>query len=93
MKRLLLRSPSFSRDLRRWLKRRPETATAIQTALDNISEDSANPILRVHPLKGPLVGCLACSAGYDVRIVFEYAKHAGAEAVRLLALGTHEEVY
>jgi mRNA interferase YafQ len=34
-----------------------------------------------------------CSAGYNVRIVFEYIQHEGAEAVLLLSLGTHDQVY
>lgn len=58
MRRVLLRSPTFARELRR-----------------------------------PMAGCLACSAGYDLRIVFEFVQHAGAEAVLLLSLGTHDEVY
>jgi len=38
-------------------------------------------------------GCRACTVGYDLRIVFEYTKHEGQEAVLLPALGTHDEVY
>jgi mRNA-degrading endonuclease YafQ of YafQ-DinJ toxin-antitoxin module len=44
-------------------------------------------------LRGPLEGHSACSAGYDLRIVFEYTQHEGAEAILLLALGTHDQVY
>ena len=49
--------------------------------------------LRTHKLRGPLAGCWACSGGYDLRVVFECTQHDGAEAILLLALGKHEEVY
>ena len=46
-------------------------------------------------LKGKLAGSWACSAGYDLRIVFDFAKNANqTEAgILLLEIGTHEEVY
>ena len=93
MKRDLLRSNAFARDLRNWLKTHPETAAAIQTALNQLSEDSTHPSLRTHKLRGQLDGCWACSAGYDLRIVFEYTQHEATEAILLLALGTHDQVY
>jgi mRNA interferase YafQ len=36
---------------------------------------------------------MGCSIGYDLRIVFEFVQHEGAEAVLLLTVGTHDEVY
>jgi len=93
MKRALLRSPAFSRDLRHWLKSHPQSASSIETTLDQLSEDAAQPSLRTHKLRGRLAGCSACSAEYDLRIVFEYTQHQGAEAILLLALGTHDQVY
>jgi mRNA interferase YafQ len=93
MRRTLLRSPAFARDLRNWLKSRPGAATAIEAALEQLSADAAHPSLRTHKLRGPLAGCWACSAGYDLRVVFEYVQQGGAEAILLLALGTHDQVY
>lgn len=93
MRRTLLRSPAFGRDLRRWLKSHPDTAVAIEATLEQLSADAGHPSLRTHKLRGPLAGCWACSAGYDLRIVFEYTQHEGQEAILLLALGTHDEVY
>jgi addiction module RelE/StbE family toxin len=92
MRRELLRSPAFARDLRAWLKSRPGAAPAIEAALRQLSEDASHPSLRTHKLRGSLVGCWACSAGYDLRIVFEFVQHDGAEAILLLALGTHDQV-
>ncbi|MGO9600941.1 MAG: hypothetical protein ACLP7Q_23410 [Isosphaeraceae bacterium] len=44
-------------------------------------------------MRGALAGSWACSAGYDLRIVFEYVQQEGAEAILLLALGKHDQVY
>jgi len=93
MRRVLLRSPAFARDLRAWLKSRPGTASSIEATLEQLSEDASHPSLRTHKLRGQLAGCWACSAGYDLRLVFEYVQHEGSEAILLLALGTHDEVY
>ena len=93
MRRTLLRSPAFGRDLRRWLKSRPDTAASVETTLEQLSVNAAHPTLRTHKLRGLLADCWACSAGYDLRVVFEYTQHEGAEAILLLALGTHDQVY
>lgn len=93
MRRLRLRSPAFGRDPRARLKSHPGTAAAIEAALEQLSADAAHPSLRTHELRGPLAGCWACSAGRDLCIVFAYVPHEGAEAILLLALGTHDQVY
>lgn len=93
MRRVLLRSPAFSRDLRAWLKSHPTAADAIGATLDQLSADASHPSLRTHKLRGQLAGCWACSAGYDLRVVFEYVQHEGTEAILMLALGKHDEVY
>jgi len=48
--------------------------------------------LKTHKLKGELAGSWACSAGYDLRIVFEFVQHEGNEAILLQTIGTHDEV-
>lgn len=93
MRRALLPSPAFGRDLRKWLKSHPDMAASIEATLEQLSADAAHPSLRTHKLRGPLAGCWACSGGYDLRAVFEYVQHEGQEAILLLALGTHNEVY
>jgi len=93
LRRLLLRSPAFARDLKGWLKSRPMMAPSIEEALDQLSADASHPSLRTHKLRGSLAGCWACSAGRDLRVVFEYVEHEDAEAILLLALGTHDQVY
>jgi len=93
MSRTLLRSPAFARDLRAWLKSRPGEAASVEAALEQLSADASHPSLRTHKLRGSLAGYWACSGGYDLRIVFEYVQHKGSEAILLLSLGTHDQVY
>lgn len=93
MRRTLLRSAAFARDLRGWLKSRPGAAADIEAVLEQLSADAAHPSLRSHKLRGSLAGCWACSAGYDLRVVYEIVPHEGAEAILLLAIGTHDQVY
>jgi addiction module RelE/StbE family toxin len=93
VKRRLLQTKKFKRDLRSWLKAHPETAANIESALGRLSNDDADPSLKTHKLRGPLAGLSACSAGYDLRIVFEYVEENGVDAISLLTIGTHEEVY
>ena len=51
MRRTLLRSPAFGRDLRRWLKSHPDTAAFVEATLEQLSADAAHPSLRTHKLR------------------------------------------
>lgn len=62
MRRELLQSPAFARDLRSWLKSHAQLAEQIEQALALLAEDAQHPSLRTHKLHGPLKGCWACSA-------------------------------
>ena len=68
-------------------------AAELRLVLNLLAEDAFHPQLKTHKLKGKLAGSWACSAGYDLRVVFQIVKHNGEAAVLLESLGTHEEVY
>ena len=93
MRRLLLQSPAFGRDLKKWLKSHSDTTDSIAKTLEQLSADASHISLRTHKLSGALAGCWSCSAEYDLRIVFDYVQHEGVEAIHLLSLGTHDQVY
>ena len=57
------------------------------------AEDAFHPQLRSHKLKGEFAGSWACSVGYDLRIVFQFVQHEDSEALLLVTVGTHDEVY
>ena len=93
MRRLLLQSAVFLRSARRLVKKNPEAATLIQAALESLARDAFDPALKTHKLKGELAGSWACSASYELRIIFEFVQYEGAEAILLQTVGTHDEVY
>jgi len=57
------------------------------------ADDAFHAALKTHKLKGELEGSWACSAGYDLRLIFEFVQHEGAEAIHLQTMGSHDEVY
>jgi len=93
VKRTLVRTNAFSRDLRKWLKSHPDAEPSIAASLELLLTDPAHPALRTHKLYGSMAGSWACSAGYDLRIVFDYGLLSGEAVIFLLAIGTHDEVY
>lgn len=93
MNRPLLRTPTFVRAAKRIAKRQPKATAAIRGALELLHADAFDARLRTHKLKGDLAGCWSCSAAYDLRIVFQFVQHEGDEAILLLSIGSHDEVY
>jgi len=93
MKRLLIRSSAFVRAAKRTVKRNPDVAEDIRTALELLAENATHPKLKTHKLKGKLEGSWACSVGYDLRIIFRFGQYENQKAVFLETMGTHEEVY
>jgi len=91
--RQLLRSPTFIRAAKRLLKKNPSAARALHETLTLLATDAFQPKLRTHKLTGKLHGSWACAVGYDLRIVFDFVTVAAGEAILLLTVGTHEEVY
>jgi mRNA-degrading endonuclease YafQ of YafQ-DinJ toxin-antitoxin module len=68
-------------------------ASDVEAILQMLSEDAFDTRLKTHKLKGALDGLWACSAGRDLRILFEFAQRGDRETIQLLSLGTHDEVY
>ena len=93
MNRRLIRTNAFIRALRRFLKKHPQFDLEIEETLDQLSRDAFAPGLKTHKLRGDLDGTWACSAGYDLRILFQFVQDNEEEAILLLAIGTHDEVY
>ena len=89
----LLRSSAFVRDARRLLRRRPDLQGQLQETLRLLEVDPFAGGLKSHKLKGKLRSSWACSAGYDLRVIFSFTKHGGKPAILLETVGTHDEVY
>ena len=93
MKRLLLPSTAFIRSGRRFARKQPQAGAELQSMLVLLTEDAFHPRLKTHKLKGKLTGSWAASAGYDLRVVFQFVHHKGTEAILLEGIGTYDEVY
>ncbi len=93
MRHVLIQSPTFIHAAKRFVQKNPSLADAIRSTLQLLAEDAFDPRLRTHKLKGNLANCWAASAGYDLRIIFEFVPHGDAEGILLLSIGTHDEVY
>ncbi|MHB1156668.1 MAG: type II toxin-antitoxin system RelE/ParE family toxin [Phycisphaerales bacterium] len=89
----MIQSPAFVRAAKRFVKKQPGILPSFRDTLTLLERNAFDPQLRTHKLKGELAGSWACSAGYDLRIIFDFVQHNGAEAVLLLSVGTHDEVY
>lgn len=93
MRRELVQSSGFARHLRRWLKKHPAASSTVQVIIAALSEDAFDPSLGTHKLKGKWASYFACSAGYNSRIIFEFFNNNGTEAIQLVTIGTHVDVY
>jgi mRNA-degrading endonuclease YafQ of YafQ-DinJ toxin-antitoxin module len=83
------------RAVRKFTRRDAQLQAKIEDTIVQLSEDLAHPSLGTHKLEGKLSGLLACSCGYDCRIVFsiETEEDSGETVIVLLNVGTHDEVY
>jgi addiction module RelE/StbE family toxin len=93
--RELLWSNTFRRAFRRTVKRQPNILGDIEATLRLLQADPFASQLATHKLKGRLAGTWACSAGYDLRILFEFVPNpqGGEDDLFLIEIGTHDEVY
>jgi len=91
----LVWSAKFTRAAKRAMRKNPSLMDDLSAALELLESDHTHPGLRTHKLKGELDGCWACSAGYDLRLVFEFRRQSQSREleIHLLNVGTHDEVY
>ena len=83
------------KSFKRLLKKQPDRREEIEKTLRLLLDDSFNPRLETHKLKGKLSGTWACSVGYELRIIFDFVreKDKKEDDIFLLDIGTHDEVY
>ncbi len=95
MIRELVLTPRFHRSFRKFVRRNPQLQLHIEQILLRMHEDIFDTTLGTHKLTGNLFGLLACSCGYDCRIVFSIQQQPDVqqEVILLLDIGTHDAVY
>jgi addiction module RelE/StbE family toxin len=93
--RVLIFDKSFRRALKRRCKNRPKLQAKVLETLSLLEIDPFSPVLKAHKLQGELQGLWSCSVEYDFRIVFYFQKlkDEEEEAIVLVDVGTHDEVY
>ncbi|MEL6777706.1 MAG: type II toxin-antitoxin system YafQ family toxin [Cyanobacteria bacterium J06597_16] len=93
--RSLRLTPKFKRAFRKFVKRNPVLQKRVESTLQQMASDVSAPKLGAHKLSGNMANLNACSCGYDCRIVFKIKKdmETGAEAIILIDIGTHDDVY
>ena len=93
--RTLVWGKTFLRAFKRTVKKHPNLQEDLEKTLRLLAEEPFAPQLATHKLKGKLGGSWACSAGYDLRIIFDFVKSEQQQEddIFLLEIGTHDEVY
>ena len=86
-------SPAFKRSFKRYLSKHPELKVQIAEIITQLELDPRATSLKTHKLRGEWQGYLACSAGYDLRIVFEFIENKPEDEILLIDIGTHDDVY
>jgi mRNA-degrading endonuclease YafQ of YafQ-DinJ toxin-antitoxin module len=93
LKRVLLPTNAFAKSAKRLVQKDRAFADDLRATLALLEEDAFHPALKTHKLKGKLKHSWACSAGYNVRIVFQFVRYQNSDAILLEAVGSHDEVY
>lgn len=88
-------SPSFKNAYKKFIKKYPYLQSRIDGSIRLLETNIYSPTLHTHKLSGELSECLACSCGFDCRIIFKTKvdRNTKENLVLLITIGTHEEVY
>ncbi len=93
--RTILWDDSFRRALKRLVRKKPRIQPKVTAILLALEADPFKPSLKTHKLQGELKNLWACSVDYDCRIVFAFepVEEAEEDAIVLIDIGSHDEVY
>lgn len=94
--RKIVISKAFEKSYKKFASKNESLKKAIAQTLQKLQKDAFDVSLRTHKLSGKLAAYMACSCGYDCRVIFTIEKslnNPGTEIILLLDIGTHNEVY
>jgi addiction module RelE/StbE family toxin len=95
----LVKTTNFIKTARKQSRNNSDFAVELNETLNLLSENVFDAKLKTHKLKGELNDCWACSINFKLRIVFQFVKAVDKEsgenvdAILLLAVGSHDDVY
>ena len=77
------------------VRQNPQLRSLIEKTLEQLATDPFHPTLKTHKLSGEFTGIWACSIDYSYRILFEFVTNPeeGEDAILLLNIGDHDDVY
>lgn len=90
MKKLIW-TPKFIKESDKFIKKFPDLINAFKECILKLEQDPFSSSLKTHKLKGTLNNCYSSSINFKFRIVFEFSENN--EAIVLLNIGSHDEVY
>lgn len=79
----------FTKAFKTRISNNPSLTRQFEERLELFLEDSTNPLLKDHALRGSKVGYRAFSVTGDIRIVYERVENG----ISLYNIGTHNQVY
>lgn len=83
----------YSRDFKKHFQKRILSNSSLTSRFDERFElflnDSKNPLLKDHPLKGNKIGLRAFSITGDIRVIYQII----GETIYFFDIGTHNQVY
>ena len=84
----------FKRAVKRQTKNQPTIKAKVMATIQSLAEDPFESKLKSQ-MKGDLKGLWACTVEYDCRIVFRFQvlEDEKEEAIQLIDLGSHDDVY
>jgi len=93
--RKLVWDTSFRHAFKRRTRRAPDLQERILDVLAILVDNSFEPRLKTHKLRGRLEGLWACWVEYDCRIIFAFEPDpsSGEDLIVLVDIGSHDEVY
>lgn len=88
-------SNGFRRGFKKAIRKKSALKEKIFYALEKLSREPFDPLLKTHKLHGKLIGLFSCQVEYDCRIVFTFEKEPNSEneIIVLVDIGKHDEVY
>ncbi|MFM7600523.1 MAG: type II toxin-antitoxin system YafQ family toxin [Pseudanabaena sp.] len=88
-------TPKSIRAFKRLVRKNPQLRTLLEKTLLQLAEEPFHPSLRTHKLMGDLSDLWSCSVDYSYRILFQFVQNPdnGIEAILLINIGSHDEVY
>ncbi len=86
-------TPKSLRAYKRLIRQQPQLRTALEETLIQLAIDPFHPTLKTHKLSGELNGIWSASIDYSYRILFEFMTNDSEDAILLLNIGDHDDVY